>query len=104
MANLPYLGTKTTLLNAVTANGSSAAVPFTRDTATFHVQGTFTATVKIEVSNDGGTTWQTAVQAGTTTAASLTAAGVLVVSGPFEKLRATVTGYTSGSISVYAIH
>ena len=104
MANFPYLGTKTTLFSAQTATGSSSAVPFTRETATIHVEGTFTATVLIEVSNDGGTTWQTAVQAGTTTAASFTAAGVAVILGPFEKLRARVSAYTSGSINVYAIH
>jgi len=86
-----------TILNAATANGSSAAVDWTGGTGTFWAWGSFGgATVALEASPDG-TNWFSVGQS-----VSFTQNGV----GGFAlgpcKLRASVSG-ASGTTSISAI-
>lgn len=89
---------------------SSAGVAFQYEPSasetliSFHVSGTFVATVAIEVSNNG-TLW-TPVQGagpgtgGSATAANITAAGIYVYPVQTRYIRANVTSYTSGTAFV----
>ena len=84
------------LLDGVTAVGAGTSYETAEDTFSVQVEGITIATVSIEVSNDPtGTVWQAA--------SSLTADGVASITGPYIKVRANVTAYTSGTISVYAV-
>jgi hypothetical protein len=89
------LGRPLTLLNAVTQNGSSTAYRMTKDKASFQITGTFTATITVEVSNDG----VNFVSSGL----SFTAAGVGAIDVAFVWIRVTVSGYSSGTITCTAL-
>ena len=83
---------KVTLLNAVAATGASTDVDPVSGEYSFQVTGTFVGTVAFEATIDG-TNWE---ELGTATAEGLTHyTGKLVSS-----VRANVTAYTSGSITV----
>jgi len=56
--------------------------------------GTYAATVLVEGTLDG-VNW--------TTIQSITAAGIVQISGLYQSIRASITAYTSGNISVTAI-
>lgn len=58
------------------------------------VSGSWVATIKIEVSYDGGTTW---VQIG----ADITAAAQQTITVPVALIRARCSAWTSGVIAVY---
>jgi hypothetical protein len=71
------------------------------------VQGTFVASVVLEASNDGGTTWfglklTQASTSGTVASDVITAAGVYTVSlpVPLTVVRARCSAYTSGAALV----
>lgn len=80
-----------------TGNGTSSATSAGLNVYAFQTIGTFTATVKIEGSFDGGTTW---VQIGSDiTTATITH----LVDKPVPLLRARVSAYTSGTLTVYGL-
>lgn len=83
------------LLNGVEATGAGTAVQTTVDNMSFHCEGITTATVVIEVSNDG-TNY-------ITSGVSFTADGVNTVTGPYKYVRANCTAYTTGTITVTAL-
>jgi hypothetical protein len=60
--------------------------------ASFQIEGITTATVLIQASNDGGTNW--------VTLATATSDQMLTVSEPYGLIRANVSAYTAGTISV----
>lgn len=70
------------------------------------VTGTFVGTITWEVSNDDGTTWVGILAAPTTTgtgALTATTTGIYIVDVEgIQYLRARVSGYTSGAITVIA--
>lgn len=74
------------------ANGTGQSI---RDLKTVNcaVLGTFVATVKIQVSYDGGTTW--------VEFASVTAPGVTAVLPQCGMVRATCSAFTSGQADVF---
>lgn len=86
-----------TLLNAVTANTTGTALDLSADERyqggghSVEVTGTFTANVLFEATVDG-TNWNTV--------ATVTAAGLASYLGAFHSLRASVSGYVSGTITV----
>lgn len=88
--------TPTQLFNAQTANGSSGAFPSAGDYITLVASGAFGgATITVEVSPNGGTTW-------VATDAMLTAAGVKnFIGGEGLLFRLTLSGAT-GTTSVSA--
>lgn len=95
------------LQNAATATGNGQVLDCSIYTAAgLQVTGTFVGTITWEVSNDGGTTWVGILAAPTTTgtgALTATATGIYVVDvGAIEKLRARISAYTSGAITVTA--
>ena len=84
-----------TLLNAVTATGAS--LPISTDSnlpAFIQVSGITSATVVAQGSVDG-TTWSTL-------GSSLTADGLITIANPPPYIRANVTVYVSGTITVKA--
>lgn len=88
-------GELVTLLDGVEATGASTATKTNLVRTTYHVEGISTATVVIQVSNDG----TNFVNSGL----SFTADGVGAVEGPFQWVRANCTAYTSGTITVTAV-
>ena len=74
--------------------------PGARALHTLTIEGTFSATVQLEGSQDNATFFPLAptVLAGTASGAAITAPGVYTVTGSFRSLRLNVTAYTSGSI------
>lgn len=88
--------TPTKLFNAQTANGSSQVFPSAGDYITLIAQGVFGgATITVELSPDGGTTW-------VATSAVLTATGVQnFIGGEGLKFRLTLSGAT-GTTNVNA--
>ena len=84
-----------TLLNAVTATGASQPMSTDSNKAAFiQVSGITSATVAAQGSVDGST-WSTI---GTT----LTADGLITITNPPPYIRANVTVYVSGTITVKA--
>ena len=88
-------GELVTLLDGVEATGAGTAVETNLVRTTYQVQGITTATVVIQVSNDG----TNFVNSGL----SFTADGVGAVEGPFKHVRANCTAWTSGAITVTAV-
>ncbi len=89
------LGQATALQDNAAATGNGTAVQPKASQGSIIVRGTFTATLKIEVSVDG----TNYVQLG----ADVTAAGVVAITGPFPYLRARISAYTSGNIFAHYI-
>lgn len=84
-----------TLLSAVTATGASLSISTDSNKAAFiQVSGITSATVAAQGSVDG-TTWSTIGSA-------LTSDGLITISDPPPYLRANVTVYVSGTITVKA--
>lgn len=84
-----------TLLSAVTATGASLAVSTDSNKAAFmQVSGITSATVVAQGSVDGST-WSTIGTA-------LTADGLITITDPPPYIRANVTVYVSGTITVKA--
>ena len=84
-----------TLLSAVTATGASLPVGTDSNKAAFvQVSGITSATVIVQGSVDG-TTWSTIGSA-------LTADGLVTISDPPPYIRANVTVYATGTITVKA--
>lgn len=86
------------LLTAAAANvtGDAATHQDNVEQRTIYISGTFEATVTIEMSPDAsGSVWLTAL--------SKTAAGVYDASFLCRRIRATVSGYGSGSVTVKAM-
>lgn len=83
----------TTLLNAAAATGAGAASTFKALNITYQAVVTGTATVEVQGSNDG-TNW---VQI-----ANFTASGASTKADAFKYVRANVTAYTSGAVTVIA--
>ena len=82
-----------TLLSAVTATGASLPVSTDSNKAAFvQVSGITSATVLVQGSVDG-TTWSTL-------GSSLTADGLVTISDPPPYIRANVTVYVTGTITV----
>ncbi|MCL8207202.1 MAG: hypothetical protein K6V97_03890 [Actinomycetia bacterium] len=77
--------------------------PGDRTLHTVTVQGTFSATVAVQGSQDNQT-FQTlipdATPAGSQTSGSISAPGVFVYRGNYRSLRVTCTSYTSGTATV----
>lgn len=86
-----------TLLNAVSADTTGTALDLSADERyqgsahSVEVTGTFTANVLFEATIDG-TSW--------VTLATVTAAGMTSYLGAFHSIRASVSGYVSGSATV----
>lgn len=96
------------LQNAAGANGNGTALTNLGDTGAVLMQitGTFTATVNFEGSLDGGTTY-VAIRAqdmgAATKATTATAAGMwLVPCFGMSNVRARVSGFSSGTVTVRA--
>jgi hypothetical protein len=84
-----------TLLSAVTATGASLAVGTDSNRPAFiQISGITSATVAVQGSVDGAT-WATI-------ATALTADGLVTVTTPPPYIRANVTVYVSGTITVKA--
>ena len=82
-----------TLLSAVTATGASISVQTDSNLpAFFQISGITSATVAVQGSVDGST-WSTI-------ATALTADGLVTITNPPPYIRANVTAYTSGTITV----
>lgn len=81
-----------TMLSGVAATGASAAYEMSGKGSTFQVEGITTATVTIQVSNDKDT-WYTGPTA-------LTADGIASYTANYRYVRANVTAFTSGAITV----
>lgn len=96
-----------TLLQDATATGAGGAVSSTDGEKGFQFygstsSGTGSATITLEISNDGGTVWTTVLTQ--TLALTTTAAGSAVGWGsPYDKMRANVTAIsgTGAKVSVY---
>jgi hypothetical protein len=84
-----------TLLSAVEATGAGTGVKSeVLGSVSYQCKGITTATVALQASIDG-TNYETV--------ASMTADGVASVAGPFKMIRANVTAWTSGAITVTAL-
>ena len=95
MAGGKYINGKyVQLLDSVTSVTTGDSAQTTQIAMTFQVSGTFVGTVAIQGTLDG-TNW--------VDLAYFSADGVEQVLGPFIKIRARVTAYTSGTINAYAI-
>jgi hypothetical protein len=95
-----------TLQSAATANGDGATLDVSGySSVTFTITGTFTATVNFEATGDD-TNWVAlqVVQIGTTTIVTTsTSPGTFSASiGSLKSVRARVSGYSSGSVTVLA--
>ena len=87
--------TVSTLLSAVTATGASLSVQTDSNKAAFvQISGITSATVAVQGSVDGST-WSTI-------ATALTADGLVTITNPPPYIRANVTAYVSGTITVKA--
>lgn len=86
----------TTLQNGATATGNGTTAIPKGYPATILVSGITTATVLVESSPDGGTTW-------VSTGLTVTADGMLTILGPHKLIRARISAYTSGTIYVYLV-
>ena len=84
-----------TLLSAVGATGAGTANDTTQDKMTFHCEGITTATVDVQVSNDGTNYIDSGL--------SFTADGVGAVDGPFKQVRGNVSAHTTGTITLTAL-
>lgn len=86
------LNKQTTLQSAAAATGSGTLATLTARKCSLVTRGTFSATIKVEISDDG----INFVQLGS----DITAAGhtAIETSAPF--LRARVSAYTSGAVTV----
>ena len=84
-----------TLLNAVVASGAGSSFPV-EFPATVVVSGITVATVAVEVSLDNSV-FKAYV-------AALTADGVVLITTPCKYIRANVTAYTSGTITVKILY
>lgn len=82
----------TTLLNAVTATGASRAIGSDGGPLFMQVSGITTATVALQGSLDGTTF--------VTIGSALTADGMITLANAPKYVRANVTAYTSGTITV----
>lgn len=82
------------LLSGATSTGAGTAWPMATSRASFQFDGITTATVAIQVSNDGQQNWHTIY--------SVTSDQVVTISEPYVWLRINVTAYTSGTITVTA--
>lgn len=89
-------GKQVTLLDSVSANGAGPVENAYFHRMSFQAVGTFDANIDIEVSNDG-----TNFSASGLTLTSASPVGV--INGPFKAVRANVSGYSSGTITVVAI-
>lgn len=89
---------------AATGNGNQLDCTSLKSKLSLQVAGTFVGTVTFEASNDGSN-WEVIQvspadgSAGTTTA---TAAGLFLLDARVKLIRARVSAYTSGAISVIA--
>lgn len=81
-----------TILSGATGTGAGSAYPMHAMKVVLQVVGISTATVEIQVSLDG-TNYETV--------ATATADDIFYLEGPYKAIRANVTAYTSGTISVY---
>ena len=95
-------GNQIKVLNAVVATGASNPVSPGNDRVTMQVTGITVATVQLQASIDG----TNYVAVGTTTAgasgtAGLTADGCLTLDAAYKYVRANVTAWTSGTITVW---
>jgi len=88
-------GLHVTLLSAVAATGAGSAFSPTMEKQTFQVNGISTATVKVQVTNDLSNWEDSGLQ--------FTADGIGSISGVFKSVRANVTSYSSGTITVTGI-
>lgn len=82
----------TKLLDAVTVAGPGASVEMKSVKKTFHIIITATASVTVEVSNDNVSF--VAIQP------AVTATNILSSDDPWKYVRANVTAYTSGTVTV----
>lgn len=90
-----------------TGNGTTFDLNAFYGHVTVQVTGITTATVTLETSNDGGTTWDTKIAMNEETGAVATS---ISANGTFscsvlgvKKFRARISAYTSGTIYVYAV-
>jgi hypothetical protein len=98
---------RATLQSAAAANGNGAAMGVLGYTwLGLQVVGTFSATVNPEVSDDGGVTWSALQVTNVTTAAAVTTAtapgGFRALITGLAAVRARVSGYVSGNVTVVA--
>jgi len=96
------LGRPITLLSAVTAAGAGTTYSSTMAHQSVQFIGPFNATVVIEVSQDE-VNWETALSLLDGALVSKVTEGIDVVAGPFRYIRANVTSYTSGTITVLGL-
>ena len=83
-------------------SGDAVVVPGFSD-VTIQVLGTFAgATITIQGSNDGGTTWAT-INDLFGAAMTFTSAGIKGVAEGAERLRPTITAGSSSNLDVYAV-
>lgn len=90
-------GTITALNGAVTATTNGA------ETVTFDITGTFTATLLVQGTSNGGTTWTgmlAQVPLGGLTAAANNTGALIVPCGGYSQVRLFASAYTSGTASV----
>ena len=87
---------------AVVATGAGTVYSPTMENQTIQIDGITTATVVIQVSEDNSN-WYIAKDAFDGTAVSHTSDAINVVAGPFRYIRANVTAWTSGAITVTAL-
>ena len=79
------------LLSAVTSTGAGDAIFPPATSVSFQYAGITTATVKIQCTNDG-TNWHDLD--------TVVANGVYTFTSPYYQIRANVTAYTAGTITV----
>jgi hypothetical protein len=82
------------LLDAAAATGAGTAVGVVGDHLGFYISITNTATVKIETSPDGSTWMDTSITA-------KTASGYFALDEAHRYVRANVTAFTSGTVTVW---
>lgn len=109
ITGVSFSGGRSNMQSAAAANGNGIADSGLQGvtSAVIHITGTFSATVNFELSQDLGVTWNpvlaTSVGAATTATTATTAGDWLVsLSGAtnLTELRARISGYVSGSVSV----
>lgn len=95
----PYTGSYT-LLNGAQATDEGQWVDVSKfGSGSVDVQGTFVGTIQIQGSNADAQPANST--AGNQIGTNITAAGIVAISIPVRWIKATVTAYTSGSISAY---
>ena len=83
------------ILDSAVATGAGDAYKTNLQQTSYQVEGITTATVVIQVSNDGTNFIDSGL--------SFTADGVGAITGPFAYVRANVTVWTTGTINVTAV-